>query len=216
MLTLPFVYAYRQDMADSNAEHGRLHWYEPHELDAEQRALYDRIVARPRLQGEKAPPLIDDAGRLLGPLNAMLLNPAVGGALLELGTRVRFSTRFTPRVRQIAILSVAGQRRSGFEWRAHERVGRKEGLTEDELTALRTGGTAPTFDAEDTLVRELVGKLLHDRGLDDATFARAIAAIGEEKLMDLVSIVNYYDAVALSLSVWQPPYPAGVTAPAFD
>ena len=195
------------------AQHGRLRWFEPQELDASQRALYERIVGRPRLQGASAPSLTDDAGRLHGPLNAMLLNPAVGGAQLELGTRVRFDTRFTARAREIAILELSAQRRCGFEWCAHEPTGRKAGLTDAELAAIRTGEPAPTFDAEEALVRELVGTLVRERDLDDATFARATATLGEGKLMDLVAIVNYYDSVALSLAVWRPPYPPGAKSP---
>ncbi len=194
-------------------QHGRLHWYAPEELDADQRALYDRIVARPRLQGPSAASLTDEAGRMHGPLNAMLLNPAVGTAQLELGTRVRFSTRFTGREREIAILEVAAQRRSAFEWCAHEPVGRKEGLTDEELTALRTGAPAASFDANEALVRDLARTLVHERGLDDPTFATAVAAIGEERLMDLVMIVAYYDLIALSLGVWRPPLPAGAAPP---
>jgi alkylhydroperoxidase family enzyme len=197
----------------TSMRHGRLHWYTPDELDADQRALYDRIVARPRLQGASAPSLTDDAGRMHGPLNAMLLNPAVGAAQLELGTRVRFNTRFTGREREIAILEVAAQRRCSFEWCAHEPVGRKEGLTVEELTALRTGAPAPSFDATETLVRDTARTLVHERGLDDAAFANVVAALGEERLMDLVMIVAYYDLVGLSLGVWRPPLPAGATPP---
>jgi alkylhydroperoxidase family enzyme len=216
-LTPSHVCAYRQRVAESSpAQHGRLRWFEPGELDEAQRALYERIVGRPRLQGASAPALTDEAGRLHGPLNAMLLNPAVGTAQLELGTRVRFDTRFSARIREIAILEVSAQRRCGFEWCAHEVVGRKAGLTGAELDAIRTGASAPTFDATEALVRELVQKLIRDRDLDDATFARATATLGEGGLMDLVAIVNYYDSVALSLAVWRPPYPAGATPPSFD
>jgi alkylhydroperoxidase family enzyme len=190
----------------------RLRLFEPEELDADQRELYDRIVARPRLRGG-TPSLTDDAGRLTGPLNAMLLNPAVCAVQLELGTKVRFATRLTERAREIAILELAVLRRCGFEWIAHAPVGRTAGLTDAELTAIRTGEPAPTLDATETLVRKVVKSLVCDRGLDDATFAAAAATLGKEKLMDVVAIVTYYDLVALSVAVWQPPLPAGATSP---
>jgi AhpD family alkylhydroperoxidase len=190
----------------------RLRLFEPDELDAEQRALYDRIVARPRLPGG-TPSLIDEAGRLTGPLNAMMLNPAVCGVQLELGTKVRFATRLTDRAREIAILELAVLRRCGFEWIAHSPVGRKAGLTEEELAALLSGAPAPTFDATETIVRDVVRSLVVERGLDDATFAAAIATLGQGKLMDVVAIVTYYDLVALSIAVWQPPLPAGASSP---
>jgi alkylhydroperoxidase family enzyme len=194
-------------------QHGRLRWFEPAELDADQRALYDRIVSRPRLQGTSAPSLTDAAGRLLGPLNAMLLNPALGAIELELGTAARFKTRLTPRAREIAILELAALRRCGFEWCAHEPVGRKAGLTDAELAAICSGAPAPTLDATETVVRDVVRTLVRERTLDDAAFAAAVATFGEGMLRDLVAIVNYYDAVALSIAVWRPPLPAGATSP---
>jgi alkylhydroperoxidase family enzyme len=190
----------------------RLRLFEPDELDAEQRALYDRIVARPRLRGG-TPSLVDDAGHLTGPLNAMLLNPEVCAVQLELGTKVRFATRLTDRAREIAILELAALRRSAFEWIAHERVARAAGLTDAELTAIRTGEPAPTLDPTESIVREAVRQLVRDRALDDATFAAAVATLGQGKLMDVIAIVTYYDLVALSLAVWQPPLPAGAPSP---
>jgi alkylhydroperoxidase family enzyme len=192
----------------------RLRLFEPEELDAEQRALYDRILARPHLPGGPDS-LVDAAGRLTGPLNAMMLNPEVCAVQMELGTKVRFATRLGARGRQIAILELAALRKSGFEWVAHARIGAAAGLTDAELEALRTGAPVPTFDATETLLREVVRKLVCERGLDDATFAAAVATFGEAKLMDIVAIVSYYDLVALSLAVWRPPLPPGATPP-FD
>jgi len=190
----------------------RLSLFKPDELNDEQRGLYDRIVNRPRLKGG-TPSLIDPAGHLTGPLNAMLLNPAVCGVQLELGTKVRFATRLTERAREIVILELAAQRRSSFEWIAHAPVGKTAGLTDAELEAIRTRKPAPTLDATETVVREAARSLVVDRGLTDELFATAVDALGREKLMDIVAIVTYYDMVALSLAVWQPPLPAGAPLP---
>jgi alkylhydroperoxidase family enzyme len=190
----------------------RLRLFKPDELDDEQRALYDRIVNRPRLKGG-TPSLIDAQGHLTGPLNAMLLNPAVCGVQLELGTKVRFATRLTQRAREIVILELATLRRCAFEWIAHAPVGKTAGLSDDELEALRTGKPAPTLDPTETIVRNVARSLVVDRGVSDELFAAAVEALGREKLMDIIAIVTYYDLVALSIAVWQPPLPAGATLP---
>jgi alkylhydroperoxidase family enzyme len=190
----------------------RLRLFKPDELNEDQRALYDRIVNRPRLKGG-TPSLIDAEGHLTGPLNAMLLNPAVCGVQLELGTKVRFATRLTERAREIVILELATLRRCAFEWIAHAPVGKTAGLTDDELEAIRTGQPAPTLDATETIVRAAARALVVDRGLSDELFAAAVEALGREKLMDIVAIVTYYDLVALSIAVWQPPLPAGAKLP---
>ena len=194
-------------------EHGRLAWPAPDELDAAARALYDRITGGPRASGPQAFSLTDDGGRLHGPFNAMLVSPDVGSALQELGAAIRYKSALTARAREIAILELSVLRRSSFEWYAHERVGKQAGLTEAEIAALHGGEAAPTFDAGETIVREIVRVLARDRDLDENLFALARERLGERVLMDLISLVGYYDLLALSLRVWRTPLPAGAEPP---
>jgi 4-carboxymuconolactone decarboxylase len=56
--------------------HGRLSWPVPTELTTAARAVYDKIVGGPRASAASAFRLVDAAGRLEGPFNAMLLSPA--------------------------------------------------------------------------------------------------------------------------------------------
>jgi alkylhydroperoxidase family enzyme len=137
----------------------------------------------------------------------MLITPDVGAPLQEIGSAIRYKTAFSGRVREIAILELARIRKSDFEWYAHERVGKAAGLTDTELDALASGAPAPTFDAQETLVRELVGTILVARDLDDATFERAVTALGEPLLNDLITLVGYYDLLSLSLRIWRTPLP---------
>jgi alkylhydroperoxidase family enzyme len=188
---------------------GRLAWYEPHELTVEARELYDRIAGGPRAQGRQAFPLTDEAGRLNGPFNAMLVNPQVGTHVQELGSAIRYRTALTDRVREIAILEVAVVRKSAFEWYAHERVGRLAGITDDEFGALLAGTDAPTFDANERIARAVVHALIATRDLDDALFAQARTALGEVALADLIALAGYYDLLSLSLAAWRTPLPAG-------
>ena len=190
--------------------HGRLPWLDPQSLDADQRALYDRIACGPRAQGPQAFPLTDDAGRLHGPFNAMLVSPDIGTALQELGAAIRYRSALSHREREIAILEVAVIRRCEFEWYAHERVGRAAGLTEDELGALAHGDPAPTFDARETLVRALARECVVGRTLSDARLTEAERALGVRALMDCITLVGYYDGLALTMTVWRTPLPDGV------
>jgi alkylhydroperoxidase family enzyme len=143
----------------------------------------------------------------------MLVSPEVGSAMQELGAAIRYRSGLTARAREIAILELSALRRSAFEWYAHERVGKQSGLTDAEIAALHDGVAAPTLDAAETLVRNLVRTLVRERDLDDATFAAASQALGERMLMDLVALVGYYDLLALSLRVWRTPLPEGAEPP---
>ncbi|HEU5161081.1 MAG TPA: carboxymuconolactone decarboxylase family protein [Streptosporangiaceae bacterium] len=201
--------------------HDRLPLLEPPELTAEQRAVYDAIGASRRRDERRAdsrsahvrpvPALrwVDDEGRLLGPFNAMLYSPAVGQPLQRLGAALRFATAFTPREREIATLVVAAHRRSDFEWYAHERIGRGAGLTEEELAALRTG-RAPRFtDPREHTVYEAARALAVAGDLDDARFDEAVAVLGRPLLVELVTLVGYYTALAQQLRVFRVGLPPG-------
>lgn len=191
----------------------RLHRFVPAELSPEQRTLYDAITQGPRSRGPQLFALTDAEGRLEGPFNAWLLSPDVGTALQELGSTIRYKTALTGRAREIAILELAAIRRADFEWFAHERVGRAAGLTDDELTAIRRRKKAPSLDPVERLVRKVVHALLGERDLKRATFDEAREVLGERALMDLISLVGYYDGVALSLRVWRAPLPEGELSP---
>lgn len=188
-------------------DHGRLHWFAPGELDDAQRALYEGITGGARAKAPRTFSLTDEAGRLNGPFNAMLVTPDVGTPLQEVGSAIRYKTAFTARAREIAILELAALRKSEFEWYAHVRVGKNAGLTDDEIEALRTGNPAPTLDAQESLIRTLANTIATKRDLDDATFANAIEQLGRALLNDLIVLVGYYDLLSLSLNIWRTPLP---------
>jgi 4-carboxymuconolactone decarboxylase len=193
--------------------HGRLPWPTPAELDEPRRAVYDAIAGGPRATGPQSFRLTDDEGRLEGPFNAMLVSPGVGLALQDLGAAVRYRTSLTDRAREIAILALAALRRSDFEWYAHERVGRRAGLTDEEMSALLTGDDPSSLSDDETVLLRTTRLLGTAGDLDDDAFATAEAVLGREQLAELLVLVGYYDLLALSLRVWRTPLPAGESSP---
>src|ERR1700728_5011474 len=176
-------------------------------MTPEQVGLYREILSGPRGQGPRAVQLATGAGGLAGPFNAMLYAPAVGHALQELGVAIRFRTKLTPRIREMAILVVAQAWDSGYEQALHEPIGRDAGLTESELDALRAD-TDPKFtDEQESAAYSTVRALTVARDLDDQEYAAAIAALGEEGLVELSALVGYYATLALQLRIFRVPAP---------
>jgi alkylhydroperoxidase family enzyme len=194
--------------------HGRAPWPRPDELDGARRELYEAIVGGPRA-AESAFALVDPDGRLEGPFNAMLISPALGSAVQSVGAAIRYHASLTDREREIAILALAAARRSSFEWYAHERVGRRVGLTDTELAALLEATSPSTFTPAERTVHEATQALVSRRDLDDEQYDAAMTNLGLEKVGELVTLVGYYDHLALALEVWRTPLPAGTESP-FD
>ena len=177
------------------------------ELDDRQRALYDSVTGGPRASGPGRFPLVDGDGGLIGPFNAFLLEPAVGDRLQALGAVLRFDTSFTDRAREIAILTVATHHDATFERYAHERIGRRAGLTDVELAALRAGDLTVWTDPGDRVVAETAGELLATGDLGDDSYERAIAQLGESGLFELTTLVGYYALLAVQLRIFRVPTP---------
>ncbi|HEX5497043.1 MAG TPA: carboxymuconolactone decarboxylase family protein [Mycobacteriales bacterium] len=175
----------------------RLEKLRPEELDTAQRELYDALTGGPR-----GASLADEQGRLVGPFNAMLLAPRLGNALQRLGGLIRYRGALSDRARELAILTVAARQRCGFEQRAHERIGAGVGLTDTELAALRTGAPLELADPEEAAVLAATRALVAGGDLDDAGYAAATAALGEQKLFELTTLVGYYALLATQMRVF--------------
>jgi 4-carboxymuconolactone decarboxylase len=193
----------------SGMEIGRLPHPTPGELTDEQRAVYDEITGGPRGSGPFR--LADGEGRLHGPFNAMLVNPQLGMTVQRLGADIRYRSTLEAREREIAILALAHLRVSDFEWYAHERVGVVVGMTQEELDTLDAGETPTSFNAREQVVLAATRALVSERDLDDAMFEEALRLLGRTTLADLVTLVGYYDLLALSLRTWRVPLPTGET-----
>lgn len=182
----------------------RTHRPLPAELDPAQLALYRAITGGPRGAGPQAFPLAEPDGRLRGPFSAMLLDPALGGPLQELGAALRFAGSLPARARELVILTVAAEVHSGFEQRAHEALGRRIGLTEDELAAVRAGAPLPGPDPVERAAVAAARTLARRAGFDDAAYRAAVEVLSERDLFEVVVLVGYYGALAGVLAVFAP------------
>lgn len=197
-------------MKPAGESRGRLAPRSPADLDETARAVYDQIIAS-RSQGRASPfALVDGDGALVGPFNAMVCAPHVGGPLAELGAALRYRGHLTDRARELSILTVAARSHSEFEWKSHYGIAVKLGIAEDVLAAIRSGADPSTLtDPSERAVVAGAASLL-DGDLDDVEYAGLVELIGEDGLIELVVLVGYYQLLARLLRVLRVPPEAGV------
>lgn len=191
----------------------RLPLLRPDQLDPAQRDVYDAITSGPRGQMRRRSSLASDEGGLRGPFNAMLYSPVVGDTLQRLGAALRFQTELSQREREIAILVTAARWHADFEWYAHEQIGRTAGLDEDQLTAMRQRRTPELSDPREALIHRVAVALVDDRDLSDELYAEAVGELGHPRLVDLLTLVGYYGALALQMGVFRVEVPDGDARP---
>lgn len=176
------------------------------EMDDAQRRVHDAIANGPRRgqHQQGTVPIMDDAGRLLGPFAVMLLAPSVGGPLQEVGAALRFATSLTDRERELGVLAVASAHRCDFEWRAHEAAARKLDLTTGQLADIADGRVPDGLTDSEAMVCRLAATMSRDRVLADDEYDAAVALLGESKLAEATWLIGYYSALALALAVFRP------------
>lgn len=174
-------------------------------LTPEQRAVYDELVTGSRAGDHRPGGPTDGEGRLIGPFNAMLYSPRVGGALQQLGAALRYEGVLDDLVRELVVLRVAGHHDSVYERQAHQRVARRLGLDEQTLAALDRGVPTHLPSALPRVAAaalELAQRVLERRLPDDAQFARLRAELGDAGVFEVNAVVGYYSLLASQLALF--------------
>jgi 4-carboxymuconolactone decarboxylase len=145
---------------------------------------------------------------LRGPGGVMLYSTKTIEARNSFSNHLRFDV-FTPQVREVAILAVAREMDSQFEWAAHEPEALKEGISQQVIDVIKyrksTQGLDETYAAIIELGRETFGK----HKLSSETFARVRKLFEPTKLVELVLLMANYAATAALLCAVDMQVPVG-------
>ncbi|MET0417203.1 MAG: carboxymuconolactone decarboxylase family protein [Actinoplanes sp.] len=182
---------------------------DPATMSGEQRSLYEWYTTGRRASPDSPFQLATPDGKLQGPPAVWILSPKFGQALRKIGGAVRYESELPARGREIAIILVGHHHRSAFELYAHTRAGLAAGLTPADLDAL-AAGTPPEglSDTEAAMFRAT--RAILERGtLSDDEFRDTVDILGEPGLLELVTIVGYYNMVAWQLAVFDVRPPSG-------
>jgi len=173
------------------------------EMTPRQRELYDFFTTGPRAKPDNPFRLYDDEGFLTGPPSAWILSPEIGHALERFGGQMRWGIHTSGKTREAVILAVAYDARSPFELFAHEPAGRAEGFSDEDLAALRDGRVPDDSSEETRVAHALALELIRDRRIGDDSWAHATEVLGLPVVFEIVTLVGYYQLVALTISAFE-------------
>jgi 4-carboxymuconolactone decarboxylase len=181
----------------------RLPYLRYDDLGADGRAVWDGVV------GSRGGDLVGPEGGLIGPFNAFVHAPGVGRRLSSLGRVLRFETSIERRLSEVAIITVGARWKAEFEWWAHARMAREHGVPAGVVDAIARGAHPP-FEADDErVVYTAARQLVTDGKLDDDAFAAAQRLLGDDGVVELVSLCGYYTLVSFLLNAFTVPLPEG-------
>lgn len=102
---------------------------------------------------------------------------------------------------ELAILRVARNTGCAYEWDHHERIGRRAGLTAEEIERVRAETEpAAQWNGRKGLVLQAADALHADGAIGDALWAELAAAFDERELIELCLLVGHYEMLAMTLT----------------
>ncbi|HEU4978515.1 MAG TPA: carboxymuconolactone decarboxylase family protein [Solirubrobacteraceae bacterium] len=119
---------------------------------------------------------------------------------------LRFAGRLMPRgtlprrETELVILRVAHLRRCAYERHHHERIGRRAGLTHEEIANTTVGPDAPGWPQRERDLLRAVDELHASGDLADPTWEALRAHYDERGLIELLMLAGHYQMLATVLN----------------
>ena len=151
------------------------------------------------------------SAEISGPFVPLLRSPEVMTRARAMGDYLRFRSALPPRLSEFVILLTARRWTQQYEWNAHQPLALKGGVKAEVVTAIAEGRRPEHMAADEEAVYTLVDEIDRNRSVSDATYSRAIAAVGEQGVIDTLGLVGYYSMLAMVMNTARTPVPAGAT-----
>ena len=116
---------------------------------------------------------------------------------------------FAPDIREVAILTVAREMDSQFEWAAHEPEALKEGVPADVIDVIKHRKSTQGLDETYAAIIELGRQTFGDHKVTSECFARVKKLFPPTKLVELVMLMGNYAATAALLTAFDMQLPEG-------
>jgi 4-carboxymuconolactone decarboxylase len=158
------------------------------DMNEEQARAYDEVAAR--------------GGRLGGPNGVYIRVPELFRLNQELGDYLRHN-HLSDRLRQLAAIVTVRRWNGAYAWGAQGRDALKVGIAPEIVDAVNARRKPALDDPDDQAVYDAAVELADTGSLSDASFEKAVAQLGFNRLLDLVAAVGFFTAVAQAVSVFE-------------
>lgn len=107
--------------------------------------------------------------------------------------------RLPRRDAELVILRVAHVTGCTYEQRHHAHLGRLAGLTDEDLAAVASAVSAPSWTARQQALVAATDELLRDRGWSEASWQALRSELDELELIELPLLVGHYEMLAMTI-----------------
>jgi 4-carboxymuconolactone decarboxylase len=147
--------------------------------------------------------------RVDGPFALWLRVPLIAERAQGLSEAVRAKGTFEPRLFELITLAATRPWAATYPFEAHARHAETNGVSPEVVDAIRHRRTPPFTRDDERLVFDTVTELTASRTLGQAGYDRALAALGPERLVELITAAGLYTMIAMMAVAFDVDPPAG-------
>ena len=136
---------------------------------------------------------------LRGPAGIHLYSTKTAESDNVIGDYLRHEAAYGPKVREVAILTVAREMDSQFEWAAHEPEALKVGVAPETIDVIKRRLSTQALSETDAAVIEFGRQMLRDHKVTSDMFARIRKLFEPTTLIELVLLMGRYAGTAMLL-----------------
>lgn len=119
---------------------------------------------------------------------------------------IRFAGTLMPRGKlprdetELVILRVAHNTGSAYEWSHHERLGRRAGLSDEEISRVRLGPEAEGWSPRRALLLRATDAMHSERTIPRPLWDELAAQLDDIRLIELCMLIGHYEMLAMTLN----------------
>jgi 4-carboxymuconolactone decarboxylase len=147
-------------------------------------------------------------GGVRGPFGVLMHVPALADRAAEVGDYLRFHGLLPGAERELAICCGAREVEARYEWQAHAPIAIREGARPEAIEVVRAKGPTDALTPRERAIVEVVRALYREHRLADELYQRALAELGREQLIELVTLAGYYGMIGFTLNAFEVDLPA--------
>jgi 4-carboxymuconolactone decarboxylase len=145
-----------------------------------------------------------------GPFVPLLRSPEVMNRARAMGDYLRFKSSLPPRLSEFVILLTARRWTQQYEWNAHQPLALQGGLRREIAAAIADSRRPDGMAEDEEAVYALWDEVQRNQSVSDATYAKAVAKVGEQGVIDVLGITGYYTMLAMVMNTARTPLGEGV------
>lgn len=153
----------------------------------------------PDLTSPEITPLVDrikeERGTVLNLYRMLLHSPPVAEGWLAFLTAIRQQCSFSPKLREIVIMRIAVLNKADYEFDTHAPIALKEGVTQEQIDALRENNFDLFSNVEKAALR-YSDSMTQDIDVPQNVFDAINAHLSDQQMVELTATIAAYNLVS--------------------